>query len=279
MYKSCQYNWYLQYLKGNKRFEPSLHLIFGTSIHETLQMYLEMCYSQSGAAADRLDLIEFFKSRMLDNYKEAKDQNPKGHFTTPKSFNEFIQDGIKIIEYFKKKRGSYFNLKNEELVGVEIPITDLVVEDRPKIFMIGSIDLIMKCKITGEYTIYDLKTSTNGWKDKDKKDQTKINQILFYKHFYSKKLRVDPEMIQVKFLILKKKLYENVEFPIKRIQEFVPAQGKTKMKQAVEDLQTFVRNVFTSEGEYIDKVYLKNTDSCKWCPFKDDETMCDKKNI
>ena len=143
--------------------------------------------------------------------------------------------------------------------------------------MIGSIDLIIRNKNTKKYKVYDIKTSTSGWKDKDKKDQIKINQLLFYKHFYSKKLNVDPEMVDVEFFIVRRKVYEDAEFPIKRVQSFIPAQGKIKMKQAVEDLKAFVKDAFTPDGKHIDKAYPKNTDGCKYCPFKDNKELCDKK--
>jgi len=277
LYKSCQYSWYLQYVKKHKKFENSINLTFGTSLHEAFQEYINIMYTVSGKAADSMDLIDFFKTRMIDNYREALEQNKGEHFVKPEVFKEFIEDGIAILEYIKKKRSEHFSLKNEALVGIEIQITEPVVDEIPNVLMIGSIDLIMKSKTTGKYKVYDIKTSTSGWKDKDKKDQTKINQLLFYKHFYSKKLGVDPEMVEVEFFIVRRKIYADAEFPIKRIQIFQPAQGKIKMKQAAEDLKAFVKDVFTLDGKHIDKAYPKNLDGCKWCPFKDNKELCDKK--
>jgi len=277
LYKTCPHNWYLQYVKKHKKFEQSINLLFGTSLHEAVQHYINVMYTVSGKAADSMDLVDFFKTRMIENYKEALEQNKGEHFVKPEVFKEFIEDGIAILEYIKKKRSEHFSLKNEELVGIEIQITDPVVDEIPNVLMIGSIDLIMRSKTTGKYKVYDIKTSTSGWKDKDKKDQTKINQVLFYKHFYSKKLGIDPEMVDVEFFIVRRKIYADAEFPIKRIQIFQPAQGKIKMKQAVEDLKAFVKEVFTPDGKYVDKQYPKNLDGCKWCPFKDNKELCDKK--
>ncbi len=279
MYKTCPHNWYLQYVKKHKKFENSINLTFGTSLHEAFQEYINVLYTVSGKAADSMDLFEFFKSRMVENYKEALEQNKGAHFAKPEEFKEFIDDGIAILQYVRKKRSEFFSLKNEELIGIEIPITESVVEEIPNVFMIGSIDLIMRHKISGKYKIYDIKTSTSGWKDKDKKDQTKLNQLLFYKHFYSKKLGVEPDMVDVEFFIVRRKVYEDAEFPIKRVQHVIPTQGKVKMKQAIEDLRAFVKDAFTPDGKHIDKAYPKNTDGCKYCPFKNDSSMCDKKNI
>jgi hypothetical protein len=276
MYKSCPHNWYLQYVKKHKRFDNSIHLTFGTSLHEALQEYITVMYTVSAKAADSMDLFEFFKTRMLENYKEAKEQNKGQHFVSPEEFKEFIEDGIAILDYVRKKRSEFFSLKREELVGIEIPITEPITEEVPNVLMIGSIDLIMKSKVTGKYKIYDIKTSTSGWKEKDKKDQLKLNQVLFYKHFYSKMLKVDPEMVDVEFFIVRRKVYEDAEFPIKRVQHVIPAQGKIKMKQAVEDLKSFIQEAFTADAKYIDKEYPKNTGSCKWCPFKEDRVLCSR---
>lgn len=277
MYKTCPHNWYLQYVKKHKKFDNSINLTFGTSLHEAFQEYVNIMYTVSGKAADSMDLVDFFKTRMIENYREALEQNKGEHFVKPEVFKEFIEDGIAILDYVRKKRSQHFSLKNEELIGIETQITEPVVDDIPNVLMIGSIDLIMRNKISGKYKVYDIKTSTSGWKDKDKKDQTKVNQLLFYKHFYSKKLSVDPEMIEVEFFIVRRKLYEAAEFPIKRIQIFQPAQGKIKMKQAVEDLRSFVKDAFTLDGKHIDKTYPKNLSGCKYCPFKDNKELCDKK--
>lgn len=276
MYKSCPHNWYLQYVKKHKKFENSIHLTFGTSIHEAIQHYMNIMYSISGAEADRIDLVSFFKERMIENYKEALLQNKEEHFVKPEVFKEFIEDGISILEYLKKKRSQYFSIKTDKLIGIEIPIAEKVVDNIPNVLMIGSLDLIFQDKNSKKYTIIDIKTSTSGWRDKEKKDQTKINQLLLYKHFYAKKLNVDPDMINVKFFIVKRKLFESKDFVIKRIQEFVPAQGKIKMKQAISDLESFVKDAFSEDAKYIDKEYPKNLDNCKWCPFKDNNELCKK---
>ena len=84
-------------------------------------------------------------------------------------------------------------------------------------------------------------------------------------------------MVDVEFFIVRRKVYEDADFPIKRVQHVIPAQGKIKMKQAVEDLRAFVRDAFTPDGKHIDKAYPKNKSGCKYCPFKDDAALCDKK--
>jgi hypothetical protein len=144
--------------------------------------------------------------------------------------------------------------------------------------MTGSIDLIFFNKNTETYEIYDIKTSTKGWNDNDKKDKNKISQLLLYKHFYSRALNVPIDKIEVKFFIVKRRPWISPDFPTKYVQEFIPAQGTKKVKDAVADFESFVKECFTTDNKYIDREYPKNLDGCKWCPFKDKPDICDRKN-
>lgn len=277
MYSQCQYRWYLEYVKKHKVFKPGVALVFGTSMHETVQEYLRTMYTESATAADKLDLVNMLKQRMYENYKADLEQHGD-HFIKPEEFREHIEDGTAILEWLRKHRRQYFSVKDHELVGIEVPIQRAIVEDRPDVIMIGSIDFIIKDKRDNTYTVYDLKTSTSGWKDKDKKDTSKTDQVLFYKRFYSKLLNVPEDQIEVKFFIVRRKIYEDAAFLIKRVQEFVPTQGKRKVEEAYNRLSDFVRSSFTEDAKYnTDRVYPKNTSGCKYCPFKDMPELCDKK--
>ena len=61
------------------------------------------------------------------------------------------------------------------------------VEIKGKLRFIGFIDVILRSVQSGRIKIIDIKTSTRGWRDKEKKDKTKTSQVLLYKYFYSKK--------------------------------------------------------------------------------------------
>jgi hypothetical protein len=278
MYNTCQYSWYLAYVKKHKVFKPGIHLLYGTSLHETIQNYLTIMYEQSGVKADEIDLSQYFKDRMIENYKKDLDQYENKHYCTKEEFTEFLADGAASLEWFKKNRSKYFSRKDTELVGIETPILYPITDYSPNVLMMGFIDIIMYNKNTESYTIYDIKTSTRGWGDKEKKDQTKINQILLYKHFYSKALNIPEDKIDVQFFIVKRKIFENSEFPMKRIQEFIPANKSKKVKDAFTSLEKFVKECFTSDAKYnVDRIYEKNISGCKWCPYSDKPELCDKK--
>jgi len=276
LFRQCSHQWYLTYVKGLREFKPSIHLTFGNSFHETVQHYLQVMFEKTGKEADEIELDSYLKERLVENYKQASSNGI--HFSTPKELSEFHSDGVAILSFFKKNRAEYFSKKNTKLEGIEIPISTSASTEIKNITVKGFIDFVLYSELADRYTIYDIKTSTRGWGDKEKKDQTKINQILLYKKYFSLLKNVPEDKIDVVFFIVKRKVPEVSEYPIKRIQEFKPANGTKKVKDAYEDFSEFINEVFTKDGEYIEQEYKKNpTKLCHWCPFDNKPDLCDKK--
>jgi hypothetical protein len=77
-------------------------------------------------------------------------------------------------------------------------------------------------------------------------------------------------LIDVEFIILKRKLYENTDFVVPRISKHVPASGKPSVNKAWKGFSDFVESVFDVDGNYrTDVEYPKNpTKLCDWCEFK-----------
>ncbi len=274
IYKQCQYRWYLDYVKKLQPFKPSIHLIFGTAFHETIQNYLQTMFDKSSTEADKIHLPTYLKTKLIGLYEA---HSAHGHFSTPEELTEFYEDGVAILDFFKKKRNLFFTKKSTKLIGIEFPILAPIMEGIENVKMKGFIDLITYNKTLDKYTIYDFKTSTRGWSDYEKKDQTKLNQILLYKRFLSEKLKVSEDKIDVQFFIVRRKINENAEYVAKRVQEFIPANGTKKVKEAVEDIQNFVKNVFTPAGEYQEKEYPKSIENCRFCPYLDRPDLCNRK--
>ena len=82
-------------------------------------------------------------------------------------------------------------------------------------------DVVLHDKKTGRMKIIDIKSSTMGWNKYMKADKNKTNQLLLYKHFMAKQLEISEDKIDVEYLILKRRLYENMMYPQKRIQAIV----------------------------------------------------------
>jgi hypothetical protein len=134
---------------------------------------------------------------------------------------------------------------------------------------------------TNTFTIYDIKTSSRGWGDKEKKDEIKQFQVLFYKSFFSEQFGVPEDNIEVQFFILKRKLWEASDFPQKRIQEFIPAQGKIKLKKAKVALEAFIESVFNLDGTYksTEHIATPSKSNCMYCPYKTKKELCDKATL
>jgi hypothetical protein len=276
-WRQCPHRWSLLYKDGHQTYTPTIHTVFGTAMHETLQNYLTVMYEESAAAADRIDIEEYFENRFRETYSKEYKANKSVHFSSPTEMREFFDDGMNILDFFKKKKGGYFSKKSWHLVGCELPLS-IVPDDRYKnVILKGYIDLVLYNQDENILRIYDIKTSTRGWDDKAKKDEDKQFQVIFYKHYYSKQFGIPEDNIEVEFFIVKRKIWEESEFPQSRIQTFSPASGKIKVKKAVTALTQFIEECFSLTGEYKDTTHPTNPgDNCKYCPFNNNKELCSK---
>jgi hypothetical protein len=253
-------------------------MTFGTAIHETLQNYLTVLYDESGVKADEIDLEEYFENRFRETYSEEYKSNKSLHFSNPEEMREFYDDGLAILEFVKKKRGEYFSKTGWYLVGVEIPIVLSPDKRYSNVLFNGFIDLVLYHEPTEQFVIYDIKTSSRGWGDKEKKDEIKQAQILLYKSSFSELFGVPEDHIDVEFFIVKRKIWEKSEFPQRRVQQFTPANGKTKVNKARTSLTTFIESVFNLDGsyKYTEHQVQPSKSTCNYCPYKDKKELCDK---
>jgi hypothetical protein len=146
---------------------------------------------------------------------------------------------------------------------------------------IGYLDLVLYHEPTNTIKIIDIKTSTRGWGDKDKKDEVKQTQLILYKKLFAQQYNFPVDNIEVEFFIVRRKIYEEGDFPQKRIQEFVPASGKVKLNKAGQLLDNFLGEVFNNDGGYkpIDFEKRPSKHNCNFCPYKDNKDLCDKNEV
>lgn len=279
LYEQCPHQWYLNYVRGLLNFKPSIHLTFGTSMHEVFQEYLRIMYTDSVVAANKVDYCKLLKDRMFENYSKSLESNQGVHYSTPKELTEFYEDGKVIIEWFLKKRNLYFSKKKVKLVGIEVPLVSKIVDNLENLVFRGHVDFILYDEVLDKYTVYDIKTSTRGWKDAEKSDKVKISQILLYKKFFSEIYNIPIEKVDVVYLILKRKIFEQSEFPIPRIQTFSPASGTVSINKALKGIGKFIEDVYNPDRTYRDKEYEKRPSKlCGWCPYNDKPELCNKVN-
>ena len=186
MWSSCPQKWKLNYVDRVRLGGPSIHTVFGTAFHETMQWYLHVMFTQSIKDADRLNLAECLQEQLAHNYMLEVSNLGGEHFSNSGELNEFYLDGVAILEWFKRHRGDYFSNQTHELVGIEMPLYTQATNGNEKVIMNGFLDIVLKEKATGKILIIDIKTSTKGWNQYAKADKTKASQLVLYKSYFAK---------------------------------------------------------------------------------------------
>lgn len=268
-YNKCPKLWELQYLRKQVPFTQSIYTVFGTAMHETLQTWLQAMYHDKVKTANEMNTHQLLYDNMIRAYKNGKAMMGHQHFSNQDEMTQFWIDGKHILDFLTKKRASYFSTKTMQLAGIE---TLLYQEIRPGVFFKGLIDLVFYHPVNDTWTIMDIKTSTAGWKDKQKKNPNLTAQVILYKEFFAKQFGIDKEKINVEFFIVKRRVPKDAEYASmqRRVQEFRPNDGPRKTKQVLEQMNKFISDVVDENGQYIDKDYKCNNPfgKCENCsPF------------
>jgi hypothetical protein len=277
MYSECPRKWALHYKEGLYPSSFSIHMIFGTALHEVLQHYLTVIYEESGAKADEIDLEAMFQEKFSNLYRKDYEANNKQHYSSPTEMGEFFEDAIEILKFVKKKRGEYFSKRGWYLVGCEVPLVILPNKAYRNVIYKGFLDLVLYHEDTNTFYIYDIKTSTYSWSSKTKNNKIKRAQLILYKLFFAQQFNIPIDNINVEFFILKRKLIENSDYPQKRIQQYSPSSGPFIQKEATSMLNSFIESCFNNDGSYKDVYHKENpNDYCKFCPFNNKPDLCKK---
>ena len=268
----CPYAWKLKYIDGIRLYSGSIHTVFGTAIHKTIQYYLTIMYADTVKKANELDLNLILKTNMMEAYRTDKERNNNSNFVSAEELSDLYNSGVEILKSFKSHRRKYYNTRYTNLIGVEVPIN---YEINPGLFFRGSLDVVIKDN--DKVNIQDIKTSYRGWKKNKKDDFITRAQLILYREFYSKQYNVSKEDITIEFFILKKQIWEQSEWPQKRIQLYSPPSGKVTVNKVMKKLDNFVDccfdgNIYKKECEY-NKAKYKTM--CKWCEYKG-TTYCDR---
>ena len=262
----CPHKWKLNYIDELRTFKGNIHTLFGSAMHDVLQTYLTVMYNDTIKMADSLPLANMLLHRMKKYYKDIVEDLHGEEISTQEEMQEFYEHGLAIIEWFVKKRNMYFSKKNYELVGIEVPIE---YELPNKIKFIGYMDVVLHDTFRDRYKIIDIKTSTMGWNKYMKADKNKTDQLLLYKQFYGAENNISTDKIDVEYFIVKRKLYEKVDFPQRRVQTFQPASGKPSINKLMNNLNQFLDESFI-DGEYnVEHTYIKQPSkkNCRFCEF------------
>lgn len=266
MWANCPQKYKLHYIDGHGKFTSNIHTVFGSSVHDTIQHFLDVMYNVSKKQALTIDLDKLLYKQLIENFTSAK-QKEGIEPCTKEELQEFYEQGVAILEWFKKKITKLYSKRGYELVAIEFPINYKI---REGLSFIGFIDVLLKDLATQELVIIDLKTSTRGWSKYQKSDRTKTAQLVLYKKFYSEKYDVPLDKIRVEYQIMRRKLWES-EYPIPRISKFVPPSGTPTINNTMKEFNNFIDSVFDENNEYkTDKEYeCVKAKHCDWCEFRE----------
>lgn len=281
IWSQCPQQWKLSYIDKLAPYSENINTAFGTAIHVPLQKMITLLYTEGALVSDSYDYYSLFLETL--NRGVEKIVPP----VDPAILEEFKNDGKLILQHMLEPsvRARQFPSKLYELVGIELPL--VVNLFGGSVVYKAFLDVVLKDKITKRIKILDFKTSTSGWNKYQKADSTKLDQLLLYKRFYSKVFDIPMNMIDVEFIILKRKLLEGYGIP-QRIQRFSPPDRRANIERVEENFHSFVTSCFLRTGEknsvgIYPKHTGKNKKNCRYCPFKDmvdanGKRVCDGKD-
>lgn len=270
----CPLSWKLAYVDRLRDSEESIHTVFGDSMHNVIQAWTKVMYTETIKAAMAMDLRKMLLQEMLANYDAAL-ESIGSNFSTKEELTEFYRDGAETLSWMRSRRKRYFDPSNEILVGTEVPL----VIDLGRVYFVAYLDFVVQEKVSKKIKIIDFKTSGKGWNEWITNDEVKISQIILYKMFFAQQYNIPIDTIDVEYLILKRKVNPDAMYPVHRVQRFVPASGKIKTAQVRKKLDSFLQSCFLPDGSF-NTLYNYtacsgyNDRNCKFCPFESRYDLC-----
>jgi len=270
-WRSCPRKWQLKYRDKNWPSDENIHFIFGTAVHETIQKYLRVLYKDSVKAANELDLVQELRDRMFEDFDNRK-KNWDGDDEFPVTKEQMVKaakDGEDILRHLKSNRSKYFPVRSTKLVGIEHKVLEEIKND---VYWRGYLDIVLYDDDTGKYKIIDLKTSKDGWDKWKKKEKKRTDQLVLYKKYYAQELGINPSMIDIEYLILKRNKGD-----FSRFQRFSPPSGNEALERVGNKVEEFLDACYTEDAE---DEFEKDPDKfkCAFCPFSQqhgDIPLCD----
>jgi len=259
-FQQCQHKHLLEKYLGLITEPPSIHLIFGNSVHKAIEIGIKTKCD----VTERVTIFrEDFSKEMLDKMQGSPDF---------RSFGDFIEQGENIIRYLITEE----ILAQYDIVGVEYPLYEHLYG--PFHFK-GFIDLIVRDKITGRYVIIDWKTSGEEWNvPKKKKDNVFLSQMRFYKYFFSRKHNVDMEEIDCRYVVLNRLVNKNLpQMGFGKLQEVNIYSNAIDIEESLRLLAESIKKI------HIDNKFLKakltgQKGNCFFCAHKNNIGLCNGDN-
>ena len=233
--------WYhkLTRIDGIGGFEGNAFTAFGNAIHEVCEKKL---------LKEDINEDEVFLERFEHFLKELKDEQDQ------KLVSDMREQGKQILPEIEDALEDYFG--EYEVLGSEIPL-DEKIQDEDQFVFKGFIDGVVATP-DGKVHIFDWKTCSWGWDAKRRNSPMTTYQLTLYKHYFARKMEIDPKNIETHFALLKRTSKKD------RVEFFRVTSGPRKTENALRLLKKALYNIKN-------KRYIKNRLSCKFCEFNKTE--------
>tara|TARA_A100001015_G_scaffold189501_1_gene211147 strand:+ start:2727 stop:3569 length:843 start_codon:yes stop_codon:yes gene_type:complete len=255
MWKECPYRHKLFQIDKIDLNEPSPFLDFGTAVHAGCENIVEG--KDLNAKILTEDIKAAWKKYGFDNPEWVKRQPAWYKYHPVDTWCQWAENmWAEVPDFLNEQFPGWEIVKAEEELYEEI-------QNAPVKFK-GFIDLVIKVpKKRGSgfnYWILDWKTAQSyGWRRDKKQDILMTAQLFLYKHFWSLKHNIDKKDIRCGFILLKRGAKPG------KICELVQVSaGPKSLEKANKILNSMIKTVSK-------KFFIKNRNSCQYCPYKNTE--------
>jgi len=259
IWKECGWKHKLTYVDKVAPFETSVHLEYGTIIHEALEGFLET--KQVDISKVKNQIEEAWNKNMFDETEYVERQGLLAESQGWKYRHNYLNEWLSWAEQTLNDVPTFLdeNYPNWECVSAEEALYEQINDN---LSFKGFIDGIIKYKKRNKekYVILDWKTaSPRGWRRDKKQDIKTTAQLVLYKHYWGTKNQIQTRDIACHFILLKRGAKPG------RVCQIVEVSAGQK---SIERANKMVSNMINSVNK---RFFLKNRNNCKFCPFLNTE--------
>lgn len=242
----CSYKHKLTYVDGLSKDEYSIHLVFGSAVHNVCEHFIKT------SSIDTTIGHKYFDKHLKED--------PNVTYKTHRQLDEICSD---IPTFMNVTFPGWKAVDAEELLLEEV-FQDNERSSKKFGKFKGLVDVIIEAKTLGVRKkdviwILDWKSCGFGWKAEQKRDPKKRLQLALYKAYWSEKHGIDPKKIRCGFVLLKKqaKPGNHCELVPISVGDKVMADARKKVRSSL---------ILINKG-----LAMKNRENCKYCEFKGTE--------
>lgn len=270
VHAECSFRHKLQYVDKVLPFDGSIYTEYGRSIHDAIETFLK-----TGKMPPSEDVEKYFRDQMV---KILEKMSAEEEEKTLKQIDEFsinIKETLEQVPAWLdstfpgwKVHSAEFNLfekiasqTNVSFKGFIDAIIMVPKKERKnsKKYVLRLNDIKDNSELSNDYEYYiiDWKSCQTFWSSDKRRNFKTQMQIILYKHYFCTKFNVPLKDVKCGFGLLRMKTTKTNK---DRIQFVLISAGEKTIDRALKEVNTMVN--MTKK-----KIYMKNRNSCKYCPY------------